>query len=76
MARLTTRKRNKLPSRDFAGPGRSYPVDTRGRARAALSRASHARRVGRISPGQYQKIVRKADAKLHSRSTKRSSTRR
>lgn len=38
MSRLNAARRNKLPASDFAGPDRSYPVDTPGRARAALSR--------------------------------------
>lgn len=64
MARLTIKERRKLPKRDFAGPGRSYPVPDKRHARAALSRASAAVKRGRLSKGQYRKIVRKADAKL------------
>lgn len=40
MARLTTSERNALPDSDFAGPGRSFPVQDRGHAKAALGRAS------------------------------------
>lgn len=40
MAKLTAGKRNALPSRDFAGPDRSYPIEDRNHAKAALSRAS------------------------------------
>lgn len=40
MATLTTKRRNALPSKDFAVPGRKYPVDTANRARNALSRVS------------------------------------
>ena len=50
MARITTAQRKKLPSSDFALPGKgtgkggkgpgSYPIDTPGRARNALSRVS------------------------------------
>lgn len=40
MARLTTKERNKLPDTAFAGPGRSFPVNDRGHAKAALGRAS------------------------------------
>lgn len=38
-APLNAKRRNALPGKDFAGPDRSYPVDTPARARAALSRA-------------------------------------
>lgn len=37
-APLDAKRRNALPSSDFALPGRRYPIDTPARARAALSR--------------------------------------
>lgn len=40
MARLTAARRRALPARDFAGPGRSYPIDTRARAQVALGRST------------------------------------
>jgi hypothetical protein len=40
MSVLTAARRNKLPASTFAGPDRSYPIDTANRARDALSRAS------------------------------------
>lgn len=40
MAKLTAKKRNALPAKDFAGPDRSFPVDTPGRARSALGRST------------------------------------
>ena len=40
MAKLTAKQRNSLPGKAFAGPGRSYPINDPGHARAALSRAS------------------------------------
>ena len=40
MAALTTKQRNRLPSKVFALPGRHYPLDTANRARSALSRIS------------------------------------
>lgn len=39
-APLTAERRNSLPDADFAGPNRTYPIDTPERARAALARAS------------------------------------
>lgn len=40
MAKLTTGRRKALPDSAFAGPDRSYPVDTANRARNALARVS------------------------------------
>lgn len=37
-APLNAKKRNKLPVTSFAGPNRTYPIDTPERARAALAR--------------------------------------
>lgn len=64
-------QREKLPSKDFALPGRgsgkggkgpgSYPIDTKGRARSALSRAA-----ANASPAQQATIKRKVEAKFPS----------
>ena len=40
MAKLNAATRKKLPSKDFAGPDRSYPDEDKGHAKAALSRVS------------------------------------
>lgn len=40
MAKLTVKKRNSLPSKDFAGAGRSYPIPDESHARNALARVS------------------------------------
>ena len=40
MARLTALQRSKLPAKDFAGPGRSYPIEDASHARNALARVS------------------------------------
>jgi hypothetical protein len=40
MAKLTSSQRKALPGSVFAGPNRSYPIEDRGHARAALSMAS------------------------------------
>lgn len=37
-APLNAKRRNALPASAFAGPDRTYPIDTPARARAALSR--------------------------------------
>ena len=40
MAKLTAAKRKAIPSKDFAGPGRSYPINDASHARNALARVS------------------------------------
>lgn len=55
MARLTAAKRKKLPTSEFALPGkRAYPIDTPNRARNALSRSSQF-----ASPSEQATIKRK-----------------
>jgi len=67
MARLTAKRRKELPSSKFAGPDRSYPVDTKGRAVAAKGRATQAVKAGRMSKGEEARIDAKADRKLKRR---------
>lgn len=64
MAKLTSRRRNALPDSAFAGPDRSYPVDTRARAANAKARATQAVNAGRMSPATKAKIDAKANRKL------------
>ncbi|HEY6861673.1 MAG TPA: hypothetical protein VI358_18050 [Pseudolabrys sp.] len=40
MAKLTSKARDALPKKDFAGPDRSYPIPDASHARNALSRVS------------------------------------
>jgi len=40
MAKLDTKERKALPTKDFAGPDRSYPINDPNHARNALSRVS------------------------------------
>lgn len=61
MAKLTTKAREKLPAKDFAGPERSYPVENASHARNAKARASEMANKGRISKSTEQKIDAKAD---------------
>ena len=65
MGKLTTKARKKLPAKDFAGPDRSYPVDTHNRAANAKARASQAVNSGRMSKSTEAKIDRKANAVLN-----------
>ena len=61
MAKLTTSRRKALPASKFAGPNRSYPVEDRGHAIAAKSRASAAVNAGRMSKSTEAKIDAKAN---------------
>jgi hypothetical protein len=56
--------RNALPSKDFAGPGRSFPVEDAKHARLAKAGASRAEHAGNISKATESKIDAKADKKL------------
>jgi hypothetical protein len=64
MAKLTTKARKALPSKDFAGPGRSYPVENRSHAIAAKGRATQQWTEGKLSASARDKIVAKANQKL------------
>ena len=58
MARLTAAERRALPTSDFAGPNRTFPVNDRNHAEVAL------RLVGNAPPSAQAKIRREAQAKL------------
>lgn len=40
MAKLTAKARNSIPTKEFAGPDRSYPIEDKNHARNALARVS------------------------------------
>ena len=64
MGTLTTARRKKLPSSEFALPGRRYPVEDKAHARDAKARASQAFNAGHLSAAEKSKVDRKADAVL------------
>ena len=65
MAELNADKRNKLPAKDFAEPGkRAYPIEDKAHARNAKARASQAVRAGRMSKSEASSIGKKAAAVL------------
>lgn len=41
MAKLNAKTRNAIPTKSFAGPDRSYPIEDASHARNALSRVSN-----------------------------------
>lgn len=64
MAALTTKARKSLPSKDFAGPDRSYPVENKSHAANAKARATQAESIGRISKSTESRIDAKANKVL------------
>ena len=64
MAKLSTAKRNNLPAKDFAGPGRSYPVNDRAHAANAKARATQQENDGLLSAAMAGQIKSKANKVL------------
>lgn len=64
MATLTSKKRKSLPKKDFAGPGRSYPVNDRRHAANAKARATQMVKRGKLSASAAAKIKAKANKVL------------
>ena len=58
MAKLNTAERKALPTKDFAGPDRSYPINDPNHARNALSRVSQ-----NGSPAEKAEVRAKVHAK-------------
>lgn len=63
--KLTTSQRKALPSSEFAGPGRSFPVNDKVHAEKALQLAPRSEAAGNISASQAAAIKAKAKKKLH-----------
>lgn len=64
MAKLTSKERKRIPAKDFAGPGRTYPDENRSHAVAAKGRATEMWEKGKISKSEMQRIHSKANEKL------------
>lgn len=64
MAKLTTEARKKIPTAEFAGPDRSYPVQDRAHAANAKSRATQQENAGNLAPSTAAHIRAKADRVL------------
>ncbi len=62
MAKLTTKKRNKIPKEEFGLPGeRKYPMPDKAHARNAKARATQMQKAGKLSSSSKAKIDAKAD---------------
>lgn len=64
MSRLSTTTRRAMPKSEFAGPGKSFPINDKPHARLAIPMATRSERAGNISAGTADKIKAKARAKL------------
>jgi hypothetical protein len=64
MAKLSSNERNKLPTKEFAGPDRSYPVPDRSHAANAKARAQQQYNKGHISLSMLHDIDAKANKVL------------
>lgn len=65
--KLTAAERKRLAPKQFAGPDRSFPIEDRSHAEAAIRDAPKSYNAGHISKSQESRIVREARAKLHQR---------
>lgn len=70
MAKLTAKARASIPDDEFAGPGRSFPIEDRGHAEVAIVDAPRAEAAGSITPEEEATIKRKAEAKLDKHPTR------
>ena len=65
MAKLTTKSREKVASKDFGEPGkRAYPMPERAHAANAKARAAQMVKKGKLSESEKKKIDAKANKKL------------
>lgn len=65
MAKLTTKKRNSLPKKDFGLPGsEKYPMPDKAHAANAKARATQMVKKGKISEASKSKIDAKANKVL------------
>jgi hypothetical protein len=65
MAKLSSKARGKIPSKEFAGPGRSFPIEDKAHARAAIRLAPYSYDAGNISKAVEEHIIGKAKRKLN-----------
>lgn len=57
MSKLSTKKRNDLPKKDFALPGKkAYPIPDKAHAINAKARSTQMVEAGKLSPSEKKKI--------------------
>lgn len=64
MAKLSKKGRASLPASEFAGPGRSYPIEDKVHAQKALQLVGRGVKAGNITASQAATIRSKARGKL------------
>ena len=64
--KLTAAARKKIPTSEFAGPGRSYPIEDRAHAANAKARAKQMWADGHLTKSEYERINARANRKLGS----------
>lgn len=65
MAKLTTKARKKIPTKEFGLPGeRKYPINDKSHAANAKARATQMVKKGKLSSAEKEKIDRKANRVL------------
>jgi len=64
MAVLTPAKRADMPKKEFAGPGKSFPIPDATHAKLALAFVGRSEAAGHISPEEANHIRVAAHAKL------------
>ena len=65
MAKLTTKKREAIPKKEFGLPGeKKYPMEDKAHARNAKARASEMEHKGKLSASSKSKIDAKANKVL------------
>ena len=70
MTRLTADARKKIPTDEFAGPGRSFPIEDKSHAEAAIHDAPIAEEHGSITAAERETIDKRAKAKLDKHPTR------
>ena len=65
MATLYAAKRKQMPKSEFAGPGKSFPVNDANHARLAIGGATRSMRAGNSSESEADAIKAKARGKLY-----------
>jgi hypothetical protein len=65
MAKLTEEERKRLKKSEFAGPGRSFPIEDKIHAEKAIQLAPRAEHAGHITEEEEEHIVAKARKRLH-----------
>ena len=64
MAKLTASVRRTMPKSEFAGGGKSFPINDKNHARLAISGATRSYHAGNISESKMNSIKSRARAKL------------